>query len=272
MKTLKYRSAFVGIMAATLSVFLFTACEKESDSEPAQERSRIEKFSRLSFTTESSSGSGGSYTGNNGSVTYTQPGASNSSFSGAEGSQPSFTDPRSRGNSFAVSSPFSFGGGSVNIDGTDFPLSIAICANEDLFDIFEFEEGEENEGPEFDLFIGVAGDFEFGPDQEELPLDLLVYAISYNGGSQLGSYESFENDDEIGEAAFVIVVEYSGNEGEPNFWFGTDGAVSFSGPDVLLAGVELSKVDLESAMGGLTRETVSMTGDLSCVEAPEEAL
>lgn len=68
MKTMKYRSVFGTLCVAALSVFLFTACEKESDSVNGSptKADRLSKFKSLVF---SGSGTGGATSSTSGSGT-----------------------------------------------------------------------------------------------------------------------------------------------------------------------------------------------------------
>lgn len=287
MKTLKYRSAFAGLMVATLSVFLFTACEKESDGEPIPPKSRLEKFLRLTFSsgstsTSTSSTSSGTFTGGGGSLTYTPPtGGSNASFTSTESDGPAYTDPKSRGNTFSVNSSFGEGGGSFSIDGKEYKLALAFCSDA-IFGPVGFSVGDT--ASESKLFVGIAtndGELDFSglgdagnADQSgNFPIDALVYVWSFGGSSDIGSFDSFENDDRL-RGSFVFVVDYPetydpDQMGDPwKFYFATSGSASFDGDNVLLAGVELQEIDLNN--DGKKGKTVDLLADFSCIAAPEE--
>ena len=283
MKTLKYRSAFAGLMVAALSVFLFTACEKDSDGgEPASKPSVVDKFQRLTFnsgstSTSTSSTSSGTFTGGGGSISYTPPGGgSNSTFTPAESDGPAFTDPMAKGNSFDVNGALGFGGGTITVDGDDIDLIFGLCADSDIFDSWSLADTNNVKA-----FIGIGGEFDsddpaeiFGGDDNTGPADLGVeiffYIFSYNGGSELGSFDLFEgNNGKPGKTAFILAVTFGEDEnGSPTTynWFATAGSATFAGDNVFLSGVELTML----ASGGLGDETVSLSGNLSCFQVPED--
>jgi hypothetical protein len=270
MKTLKYRSAFVGIFAATLSVFLFTACEKDTDNYGVQNENRLEKFKRLTFSSGStssstSSTSSGTFTGSGGNISYTPPSGGGNTFAPTSGGGNGFTDPMSNSNSFSVGSALTSGGGTVTLDGKSYELDFGLCVDSDLFGIAE---GPSGENLELEAFIGVSGDFDIsmvGDDEsDDFGFDLLFYAFSYNGGSQIGDFDSFEGNGEIGKAAFVIAVKFAPGEDEDGtLYFATEGSINFSGSNVVASSLKMAKVN-EDQMGNSLGKLVRASAFLEC--------
>lgn len=275
MKTLKYRSAFAGLMVAALSVFLFTACEKDSDGDaPASKPSVLEKFQRLTFnsgstSTSTSSTSSGTFTGGGGSISYTPPSGGNSTFTSAEDQGPAFTDPMTKGNSFDITGGLGVGGGSITVDGEKIDLLFGLCADEDFTGGFSLPDTNNVK-----LFLGIGGDFDSDDPSEifagqssnpaDAGVEIFFYIFSYNGGSDLGSFDLFEgNDGEVDKAAFILAVTFGKDEnGDPtsDTWFGTKGSATFAGSQVFLSGVEMTKL----GNMGLGDETASLSGNLTC--------
>ena len=219
---MKYRSAFAGICVAALSVFLFTACEKDSDGDGPAKPDRISKFERLTFSsgsssTSTSSTSSGTFTGGGGNISYAPPGSgTEGTFTSADPEGPAFTDPQSTGNSFDIrGASFGQGGGTITIDGETTDLAYAFCANTDLFDLFDFD-GDDGDNEDLNIFIGIGGDLdlsqiESGGDSSENPIDLLVYVFSYGGGSDIGDFGDFEDGEDLDGVAFILVVTFDDN-------------------------------------------------------------
>lgn len=264
MKTLKYRSAFVGIFAATLSVFLFTACEKDTDNYGVQNESRLEKFKRLTFSSGStssstSSTSSGTFTGSGGNISYTPPSGGGNTFAPTSGGGNGFTDPMSSSKSFSVSSPFSLGGGSVTLDGKTYQLNFGLCADSDLFGTVE---GPRGENLEVEAFIGISGDFDINSstnDTTDFDFDLLFYAFSFNGGSKIGGFNDFEGNGngELGKVAFVIAAKFGPEADEDGtLYFATEGSINFSGSTVTASSLkmaEITETDMGEELGRLVR-------------------
>lgn len=287
MKTMKYRSIFAAFTAVALSVFLFTSCEKESDGE-AERGNRLEKFKRLQFSTGSASSStnsgSGTFIGNGSNISYVPPGGAGSAqFAPApSGNANGFTNPNSTGTNFVVDRSFGEGGGSVTIDGERYDMDFAFCAEADFLGFFDngsdSSSSGNGDGPELNLFVGIAGEFSFdGADSSSSDgpgLDLVLYAFSYNGGQQISSFDTFEGD--LGKrfkGAFIIAVAFGENEQgetEEAFYFATGGSLAFSGSEVLMSGVTMTKVEIGSESNGLTGETANLAANLTCVQAPIE--
>lgn len=282
MKVLKYRSALAGVCVAALSVFLFTACEKESDATGIDEPvSKFEKFKRLTFSsgstsTSTSSTSSGTFSGGGGSISFSGNGDGDNQFADAEASGPDFTDPQSTDIEFAVNEglPNLTGGGSISIDGEDYDVLFGFCANSDITSQWSLRDTNNVQ-----VFVGIVGDKDklsldnIGnalSDPNNSPIEFFIYAFSYNGGSNIGGFELFENSDagDIGTAAFVMAVSFGKDEnGDPMTysWFGTSGNVNFSGNQVLMSGVELSMLE----QGKLSNEKVDVEANIECVQAEE---
>lgn len=275
MKTLKYRSVFSTLCVAMLSVFLFTSCEKESEAGPSEGDNvdRFEKFRRLSFTKLDGSNST-AYAGSNGSITYVKSGSNGNTFAQTSGSA-TFSDPSAGGVSFSVSSSFGEGGGSAVLDGETYNMDFAFCASADFLGFAsdlgggEEEEDEGDDDVAVDIFIGLAGDFnlDFGSDSGDTDtgLDMILYALSYNDGSNIGGYDAFSDGDTDG-AAFVIAVTF-GDEGETTLYFATEGSAVFAGSQVNLDGVKMIKLDDSNE---LTEDLVDLRAELQCVTFEDE--
>ncbi|MEQ8625035.1 MAG: hypothetical protein RJQ00_11120 [Vicingaceae bacterium] len=278
MKTMKYRSVFSVLCTAALSVFLFTSCEKESDNVGGSgDGDRLEKFKRLEFTgsgggatgsSTSSSGSGTFIGGGGGNISYIPPsGAGNSSqFAPTVQGGGEFTDPMSTSSTFAVSTPFSIGGGSFTLGSQTYQMDFGFCASSDLFDAIDSPGDDEDE---VEIFIGVSGDFDIdgGTDDEldDLGIDLLLYVISYNGGSSIGDFTSFEGEGNLSNSAFVLAITNFDGDEDGDVYFANAGNVNFGGSTVSLSGLNMIKVE-EGLQGenilGSTR--VRASGALEC--------
>jgi len=288
MKTMKYRSIFAAFTAVALSVFLFTSCEKESDGE-AEKSNRIEKFKRLQFSTGSASSStnsgSGTFIGNGSNISYVPPGnASSAQFAPApSGNANGFTNPNSTGTNFVVDRSFGEGGGTVTIDGERYDMDFAFCAEADFLGFFDDEEDSTSsgsgDGPDVNIFVGIAGEFSFDSDSSSSDgpeLDLVLYAFSYNGGQNISGFDTFEGDlSSRFKGAFIIAVAYEENEfgdSEAVFYFATQGSLAFSGSEVLMSGVRMTKVDMGSNgdANGLSGDMVNLAANLTCVQAPLE--
>lgn len=257
MKTMKYRSVFGTLCAAALSVFLFTACEKESDGiSGSTNKDRLEKFKRLQFTgsgaetSTSSTGGSGTFSGTgSSSISYTPPTGGNGPGNGATWApttpnEAEFTDPMSTGPVFAVSTPFSSGGGAVTFGNKSYDLNFGFCASSDIFGSFSPDSA--NSESDLEVFIGVSGDFDIsmaGEDEpDDLGIGLILYVFSYGGSSQIGSFENFE-EGSAENSAFVMVVEFEPGEDEDAvIHFAKSGTVDFSGSTVTLSNVQMAKV------------------------------
>gem|GEM_PF-1388253 len=292
MKTMKYRSISALAVATMLSVFLFTSCEKESDGDfgnydeaPAN---RLEKFKRLKFSGSSAEGSttdsqgSGTFIGNGNNVSYTgAESTGNSQFvpENPEDAERGFTDPMSSGPEFAVFNPFSAGGGSLTIDGEDFDLDFGFCAESDVLQIFggsdSSNQGGEDSPANLQLFIGVSGDFDPSKvGENDLGVDLIFYAFSYNGATKIGDFTDFEGEDDPENLAFVIAVKFGKNEmGEPSgdFFFATEGSINFAGSEVIINGAKMAKVEFgEQGMdNSLGSKLVDLSASLECVSADD---
>lgn len=272
MKNLKYRSIFGALATAALSVFLFTACEKESDGYGTpQKPDRLSKFKSLTFSggsasTTTNSGSG-TFIGNNNSVNFTSPDNSGGNEfvpASAAASENEFTDPMSTESSFVISNGFTFGGGTVSLGGKSYTIDLGFCASSDVFGFSPGQGGSSNE--ELDVFIGVSGNFDIGQlesDSGEFPVDLILYVFSYNGGSNIGSFTDFEVG-EAGNGAFVIAVEFDKVHQDGKLYFSTSGSVDFAGSSVTLSSIQMAEI-LESIEGDeLGNKTVPLQAFLEC--------
>lgn len=272
MKNLKYRSIFGALATAALSVFLFTACEKESDGYGTpQKPDRLSKFKALTYTgsnstTTSNTGSG-TFLGNNSNISFVPPGGATGSetqFAPASGNDNGFTDPMSTESSFVISNGFSFGGGTVSLGGKSYTIDLGFCASSDVFGFSPGQGGSSNE--ELDVFIGVSGNFDIGQledDSEEFPVDLILYVFSYNGGKSIGSFTDFEGG-EAGNGAFVIAVEFDKVHQDGKLYFSTSGSVDFAGSSVTLSSIQMAEI-LESIEGDeLGNKSVPLQAFLEC--------
>lgn len=270
MKTMKYRSVFSTICAVTLSVFLFTACEKESDNIGSVEGDRLEKFKRLKFTANEPSGSNTSGTGKfvsgGGNVTFVPAsGSGNSSqFSPIVNGGGEFTNPMSTGSSFAVANPLSIGGGSFTLGTKTYQMDFGFCASSALFGAIDGPNGNDDE---LEVFIGVSGDFDVSAgtgDPEDLGLDLILYVFSYNGSNNIGDFGSFDGEGDPANSAFVIAVTNFDEDGG-DIYFSKSGNVDFGGSNVSLSGLTMAKI-LEDIQEGnvLGTTTVRASGALEC--------
>lgn len=274
MKTMKYRSIVSALGLALLSVFLFTtSCEKESDSVPGK-KSKFTKFKALHFTGEvsststTSSAGSGTFTGNGSSdITFTPGGISeNSEFSSPSSEGPSFTDPKSNDDSFVINSIFNFlsGGGSVRLGSDNYNIAFGFCLSSDIFGMTDAPSDEK-----LDAFIGVAGDFDpydFEGDLDN-PLGLILYVFSYNGGTRIGSFESFSNEN-VDKNAYILAARFKNNsKGEGSvddidLFFATSGNVHFNGANVSASNVKMKK--LNENEDGLEGQTVNLSASLEC--------
>lgn len=276
MKTLKYRSIFGALATAALSVFLFTACEKESDGYGTpQKPDRLSKFKRLVFTGSSSttttnSGSG-TFIGNNNSINFTAPdngGGTEFVPASAAASENEFTDPRSTGSSFVVNNSFTLGGGTVTLGSNSYNIDVGFCASSDVFGQIDGLGGGE-QGAEIDMFIGVSGDFSFGSfesdtgEVDDMPINLLLYAFSINGSNRIGDFAEFQ-EETVGKGAFVVAVEFNEKEESAAMYFSTSGSVDFTGSNVSLSGVKMAKIEEGEFGDELSSTVVNLSAYLEC--------
>lgn len=254
MKNLKYSSVIPAFAAVILSVFLFTACEKDTAVNPQSNKGDIiEKFKRLKFqtVTKTKGNSSGSYASpGDGNANFVTPNSSGPSFSSVDaGSNNQFTDPMSSANTFAVNGNFGFGGGSFTLNGEKIDIAVGFCGT----DIFGELGLSEEELDEVDIFIGVAGDFDIESNSEG-EIEYLVYAISYNGGTELSNLDEIDENNMDG-LAFVMIMEF--NENNFKAYLSTGGSIAFSDTYMTLSNVSL--VDEEGMDAG------SMDAAFECV-------
>lgn len=246
MKTLKYRSVFGIMTTVALSVFLFTACEKESDEYGTpQKTDRLSKFKRLTFsgstaTTTSNSGSG-TFIGNNNNISFSSSMNSTGSFASSSSSSTQFaepgsgdkmfTDPRANVPAFQVNALFGTGGGDFTVDGENYDLEFGLCATTNFLGFglspgFDTSSAEEN----LKVFIGIDGDFDESFDANDttatFPINHIVYLFSYGQATQVGSFFDFDGGSLSGKTFGFIVAFNEGSEGNI-FWL-TEGDVSLS--------------------------------------------
>jgi len=279
MKTLKYRSAFVGLMAATLSVFLFTACEKDTDgpTETPTKASKFDKFKRLSFSSPDNSGPS-TTSSSSGDINFVQAGANNSEFISPSAGGASFTDPRSTGSSFIVPNAFQAGGGTIQFGGKSLNVAFGLCVSSDPIGLTDLD----TEGNDFEAFVGIAGENlslgnivssssdTTGDGFGETGVELVLFVFSFNGGTNLGNLEDLDSDNP--RAAFVVAFEVEdGNLGEEfgeGLYFGTSGSVSFGGSNVALTNVNMVEL-LDDELGD---ESKKLSAALTCVSFESLAL
>lgn len=272
MKTMKYRSVVSALGLAILSVFLFTSCEKESEGIP-KKVDRISKFKSLTFTGESASttttASTGSFTGNNNNITFVPPENNESpSFASSLEEGQAFTDPRSVGDNFSIASYFSFGmgGGTVTFDRKSYDLAMGFCLSSDLFGFTDdFGNNGGSAVDNLDLFVGIAGDFNLDGGSFESSSGLFLYVFSYNGGSDIGSFDAFNNTGNVDNKAFVIAVRFDGGANAAGVYFGTSGTANFSGSNVVLNNVKMAGIE-ENSTGDywLSSRKVDLSAFLEC--------
>ncbi|MAY83926.1 MAG: hypothetical protein CMP59_07315 [Flavobacteriales bacterium] len=253
-------------MAATLSVFLFTACEKESDSPTPNSPSKASKFDKFkSLAFSDANGSGPSSSGVSGSnINFTQAGASNNDFVSPSAGGAAFTNPQSTGSSFIVPNSFQAGGGTIQFGNKSLNVAFGLCASTDIFG----ESGVE-EGADFDAFIGIAGenlsfDGLVGGDLEDAGVELILYVFSFNGGTAIGDLEDFDSDNP--RAAFVMAFELDGGDLGQEFgeglYFGTSGSVSFGGSNVAVTNVNMVELTEDDELGDSSKK---LSAALTCV-------
>lgn len=163
-------------------------------------------------------------------------------------------------NQFVVGTSLFQGGGSVNFGSKTYELNLALCASSDIFG----ENGRNND--DLQVFIGVSGDFSFdalGNDEDDLPIDFLLYVFSYNGSSKIGSFDLFD-DGSPENSAFVLAVEYGDDHDEDGtLYFAKSGSVDFSGEVVTLSSVKMAKV-IEGDFGDvLSTSTTNLSASLN---------
>lgn len=275
MKTLKYRSIFTGITAVAMSVFLFTACEKDTDAElvSAPQGDRLEKFSRLTFsgTTSSTNSGSGTFIGNSGSFNFTsadggglsfaEAGASSNAFSNIESGNV-FTDPMSFGPSFGISGNLGLGGGTATFNGESRDFLFGYCASQPI--------GGNTTLPDtvsdVNIFVGIIGDWQ-DPDASDVSF---LYVISYDGSSTIGDFGSYsEYDPSVDDLeSYVILVNFEDDNGTTvqKTWFGTEGDINFGENTVDITNATL----VEVLNGDLnTSNTADFSANIECVSYNE---
>tara|TARA_B100000965_G_C19590878_1_gene757921 strand:- start:484 stop:1314 length:831 start_codon:yes stop_codon:yes gene_type:complete len=273
MKTLKYRSAFASIAVAALSVFLFTACEKDTDS-PVQEKEsdRLAKFSRLVFSgaTSATESGGGTFSGGGGSINFSAAGGGGATFAEAggeaqvfasiEGNGQVFTDPMSTGPVFGISGLLGTGGGSFTVNGETEDLIFGYCASQPVGGNTSLPDSTSD----VKVFVGIAGDWL--NESNDLTF---IYVISYNNSTKIGSFYDY-NDWIIGTPldAYVVVVRFEEDEmgqSQQYTYFGTEGNISFGSSSVSISNATLVKIENDD----LTQDEVDFSAEFDCIEYNE---
>jgi hypothetical protein len=142
------------------------------------------------------------FSGNNGSTSFANDQGS-SNFSNGEGSNTySSGEPT---NSFELKGTLSAGGGSMTVAGKSINLDYIFCA--DAADMFGEISGFE--GEDFNLVIGIAGDF---ADPENARLNYMVFMITVGDGSS-GSYkldlDLLGEEVPTGKFGIIEVIDFS---------------------------------------------------------------
>lgn len=272
MKTMKYRSIFAGLTVVAMSVFLFTACEKDTDNDiaSAPEGDKLEKFSRLTFsgTTSSTNSGSGTFIGNSGSLSFTsadggglsfaEAGSSANAFANIESGN-MFTDPMSFGPSFGISGSLGVGGGSVTFGNESRDLAFGYCASQPIGGNTTLPDSV----ADVNIFVGIVGDWQ-DPDEDELAF---LYVISFDGSSTIGDFDSYYSYDPLTSSldAYVILVTFNDDQSSTTTYFGTEGNISFSDNNVDISNATL----VEIVDGDLSQNTVDFSADIECVEYNE---
>jgi hypothetical protein len=282
MKTLKYRSAIATITVAALSVFLFTACEKESDSPNAGNADRLSKFKRLTFSTGSATATTNSGSGTfigGGSLTFTPPSDGGNTFSAAKADDVTFssgsddrmfTDPRSTGPAFGISTSFGTGGGDFTVDGSNFDLEFGLCAESNFLG-FGLTPGEDTSGntETLKVFIGIDGEFDetiANDTSGSVPIDHIVYILSYGESTTIAPYFAFDEGNLSGHAFGFLIQFDEGSEGTI-YWL-TDGDINISGEGVSISNGALGIFDSNDGIVG--QENIPFSADFECISYSEE--
>jgi hypothetical protein len=283
MKRMKYRSVFA---LAGLSVFLFTACEKETDNpiigKEKQEYDVLEKFKRITFTSGSSTSSTNSGTGTfssgSGSITFSNPSDNKGgvyfsslepqspNFSGSSITTTNFTNPLDDGTDrFVIKGSRSdgTGGGSFTVDGESFDLDFGYCASQAV--------GGNTDLPDSSsvrVFVGIQGPFDNSDEEQDLKF---IYVISFNDATTISSFDSYYNyiPDSMQLGAYVVYVkidEMDNNQQAVYTYFGTSGSIGFNGNSV-----ELTNVRVEEVINGEIFEeySLSLSAKFECVDYEE---
>jgi hypothetical protein len=237
----------------SLSVFLFTSCEKETDTISASENKNIvEKFKRLKFQTVpiSNGGTTGNFVGfTGGGLNFLPPNHSGPiQFASTTGSKGLFTDPFSSAQIFGVNEMFGQGGGSFTLNGKKVALNFGFCG-QDFFGTLD-NSFKDDDLDKLDVFIGVAGDFAFDDTGSSPGIDYLLYAISYNGGTKLSSLYDLNKNEKLKDLAFVLLIEFM-NEDNAKVYFSKSGNITFSGSQLTLSDISLVDEEGMSANGKL---------------------
>ena len=263
MKTLKYRSIISGFTAVALSVFLFTACEKESDNGmEIANGDKFEKFSRLTFNETSSNANSGTGTFNGGSGNVFS-GANGASLTFTEGNSEAnfadikpgnfFTDPMSTGPAFGLAGAIGNGGGTFTVGGTKYDYDFGFCASQPIGGHTSLPDTND-----VNIFVGIQGDWQ-GDD-----VDMhFVYVISYNDATKIGSFDSYEGSGAPLEAYVVVVQFVDDGQGSSDLYtyFGTSGSISYDGSNVSLTGVKLQEI----VSGQLDPTEFDFSSEIECV-------
>jgi hypothetical protein len=145
-------------------------------------------------------------------------------------------------------------------------MDFGFCASSTLFGSY----GPSGENDDLEVFIGVSGDFDLGGtsgdgDPEDLGLDLILYAFSFNGGTNIGDFTIFEGEGDPSNSAFVLAVTNFDGENGGDIYFSKSGNVDFGGSIVSLSGLTMVKVD-EGLQGENVLGSTSLraSGALEC--------
>ena len=258
MNNLKYRSVMSALVLCMLSVFLFTGCEKDTAVAPdSKSNNMLDKFKRLKFQTVTTTekDKDNNFADNNSSSTeFTQPNAGgDAQFAPSTGMNDQFTDPSSTdAEFFGVNGMFGLGGGTFTFKGKTHDIGFGFCGS----DIFG-QLGGRTEN--VDIFIGVAGDWSLDQGSSEPTSGYVIYAVSYNGSTNLKNFYDYQSESEIHNAAFVMIVDVSEDVDGSDIYFSTGGSLTFSGSTVSMAGVRM--VDSEGKNVG------QVDANLECVNA-----
>lgn len=258
-----YNKLAKGSLIALASLFIFSACEKETVNNGAITDNTVEKkllnearknasfvvsqhmrnFSADASFNFSNPNSGNTFTNGSGSVSYSD------SYTGA---------------SFSSSINLNFGGsGAIEVDGESHVFDFVICG--DI--IGEANYGGGTEEFNYTIYYGISGDFN---SPENASISSLFYFVAYeedfDGTIDLGEDASEENpnlawmtfaefeEDVSAEDAFVSEA----GDGVRLF-FATNGEANVSSSSLNFTNVEMQKIDFDG-----DEDEVNASGNLSC--------
>jgi len=259
-----YHKLAKGSLIALASLFIFSACEKDSVNKGAVTDNSVEKkllnearknasfvvsqhmrnYSADASFNFSSPDGGNTYTNGSGSVSYSD------SYSGA---------------SFSSSINLNFGGsGAIEVGGESHVFDFVICGDVSTM----FSDGNYNDEINYTIYYGISGDFN---DPEDASIsgifNFIAYEEEFDGTIELGEDASEENSDIAqlffaefkDEAGFEEAFSVDGEGDGIKMYLAIDGDANVSSSSLSFSNVKMLEIDFDG-----DEDEVKASGNLTC--------